>query len=407
MVVLFHPAPTRRVQHTVAALRRANLLRAFWVLSGAGPKLVWKKDDLPNPGGRHGEDPECDGNPSGPGRSGEDAVAFDDPAPAHEERGFQLLDRLMGSRLTWTPFNAVYAYENGAAASFRAAAELGAMRIYDLPFGNRHGTHPVLAEEAAAKPEWAATLGLRDARAANFAATDAELYEADLVFVSSTFALRTLEETTDIPGAAVIAPPGPGAAPVCHLSGAVTTARSGRLRVLYVGPLSQRGGLSYAFEACRKLGTGVVLTIVGPPPASSCGALERELARVRWLPESSSEVIERELATNDVLLLPAVFDPRTEVPLRALAAGLPIVTTPNAAAADFVRDGRDGFIVPIRSADALAAKLELLRATPGLRAVLSASARRQAHAFSWGRYEAILTAAVSTALTQRGQPALV
>jgi hypothetical protein len=42
----------------------------------------------------------------------------------------------------------------------------------------------------------------------------------------------------------------------------------------------------------------------------------------------------------------------------ALACGLPVIATPNTGAADIVREGREGFIVPMRDIESLASCLE-------------------------------------------------
>ena len=47
--------------------------------------------------------------------------------------------------------------------------------------------------------------------------------------------------------------------------------------------------------------------------------------------------------------------------LEAMASGLPVIVTPNVGA-DAVRDGVEGFVVPIRSPEAVACRLENWRA---------------------------------------------
>ena len=55
-----------------------------------------------------------------------------------------------------------------------------------------------------------------------------------------------------------------------------------------------------------------------------------------------------------------------------------------------MRDGRDGFLVPIRSAEAIAEKLELLNRDRDLLDYMSSSARERAHEISWIRYRDML-----------------
>jgi glycosyltransferase involved in cell wall biosynthesis len=52
-----------------------------------------------------------------------------------------------------------------------------------------------------------------------------------------------------------------------------------------------------------------------------------------------------------------------------------------------VRDGVDGFIVPIRDADALAQRIEQLYGDVTLRRAMAAHARGRALEFPWERYQ--------------------
>jgi len=67
---------------------------------------------------------------------------------------------------------------------------------------------------------------------------------------------------------------------------------------------------------------------------------------------------------------------------------VPIITTPNTGAADIVKDGREGFIVPIRDIDALAEKLEWAYKNRSPLAEMRMAARRLAEQHSWSRFRA-------------------
>jgi glycosyltransferase involved in cell wall biosynthesis len=86
----------------------------------------------------------------------------------------------------------------------------------------------------------------------------------------------------------------------------------------------------------------------------------------------------------DVLVLPSICEGSATVCYEALAAGLSVITTPNAGSV--VRDGLDGFVVPIRDARALAEKLEQLASDPRLLADMSASAAARACEFTIAGY---------------------
>src|SRR5262249_9861656 len=80
------------------------------------------------------------------------------------------------------------------------------------------------------------------------------------------------------------------------------------------------------------------------------------------------------------------------VTYEALACGLPSVVTPDAGSV--VRDGVEGFVVPPRDVDTLAARLAQLGLDPQLRARMASAARARALFFDWPRYHESLIAAV-------------
>jgi glycosyltransferase involved in cell wall biosynthesis len=80
-------------------------------------------------------------------------------------------------------------------------------------------------------------------------------------------------------------------------------------------------------------------------------------------------------ASADVFVMPTRRDQSPNVYPEAMAAGLPIVTTPVGSATETVLDGETGFIVPPGDAATLAAKISTLLYDPALRARFGAAAR--------------------------------
>jgi glycosyltransferase involved in cell wall biosynthesis len=312
----------------------------------------------------------------------------------------RFLDHTVSNRLACDHFRGIYAYEDSAEESFRIAGLRGLLRIYDLGAGHWQAEREICAEEAALEPEWAATLQAPAPAAREIERKDSELQQADLVIVPSSFLLGTLEAAG--PLAATIALLLPSAPTLQEAAAAPPPARpSGLLRALFVGDLGQRKGLSYLFAACRELRSAVALTVIGAPPATPCPALERELREVRWLPACTTAEIRAEMAAHDVLIAPSIFDGFDSVLVDALAAGLPVIATPHTAAPDLIDHGVEGFIVPIRAPDEIAAKLDLLRREPDRRAEMSIQARRCVQRHTWENYERAVAASVATALSRR------
>jgi len=275
---------------------------------------------------------------------------------------------------------AVYAYEDGALETFRAAHDRSLQRVYDLPIGYWKLGQSIFAEEAEREPEWAPTLtGTLDS-AEKLARKDDELRLATRVVVASTFTKQTLAESPCTAKIDII----PYGAPPA-ISGDIAKP-SGKLKVLFAGSLGQRKGLSYLLKAIETLQNKVELTLLGRKAASGCAPLESAVRKYRWLPSLSHDAVLREMQRHDLLVLPSLFEGFGLVILEAMAQGTPVITTDHTAGPDVIENGTDGFLVPIRSAEAIAEKLDLLaRDCEGLIAMKSA-AQRKAGSFQWESY---------------------
>jgi glycosyltransferase involved in cell wall biosynthesis len=70
-----------------------------------------------------------------------------------------------------------------------------------------------------------------------------------------------------------------------------------------------------------------------------------------------------------------------------MACGCPVIASRNTGAEDLFSNGQEGFIVPARDADALAAAMQRLADDPDLRNQMSvASVRRVAESGGWDDY---------------------
>lgn len=312
--------------------------------------------------------------------------------PWSVDRVFQALDRRVARRLERAEgLSGVYAYEDGAAASFAAARRLGLKRFYDLPIGYWRAGHAIYAEEAEREPLWAPTLTGRDDSPAKLARKDAELSLADAVFVASEFTRGTLQGA-GARSVHVI----PYGAP--EVSGEDPVPTEGKLRVLFAGSLGQRKGLSYLLAAVGRLASHVELTLLGAKTVAGCAPLEAATRSHRWIPSLPHHEVLAEMSRQDVLVFPSLFEGFGLVMLEAMSRGLPVIATPHTAAPDVLTDGEDGFVIPIRSADAIVEKLELLvRDRPRLQAMKMA-ARAKAATLTWESYRRGLVNAVESEL---------
>ena len=155
------------------------------------------------------------------------------------------------------------------------------------------------------------------------------------------------------------------------------------LHVLTVGTVGLRKGSPYVLAAAQQLQGKAVFRMVG-----GIGVLPEAEAQLRGSLELTGPVPRSEIAKQfdwaDVFLLPSLCEGSATVTYEAMAHGLPVICTPNTGSV--VRDGVDGFIVPVRDAVAIAARLEQLGADADLRGFLSANARQRAGEYTVAAY---------------------
>jgi len=303
---------------------------------------------------------------------------------------FHALDHAAAHAVAHCPnIRGVYAYEDGALALFEAAERRGLTRCYELPMGYWRGAQEIFHEEAELQPDWAATLdGLRDS-AEKLARKDAELARATHVLVASEFSRRSLERhpAASRASATVVLHGAPPPVSEAALKERLTRSPSGTLRVLFVGGLTQRKGLSYLFAAMQQLGRDASLTVVGRPGGTDCPELARALAAHRHIASLAPADVFAEMRRHDVLVLPSLWEGFGLVLVEALAQGLPIITTPHTAGPDLLRHATAGAVVPIRSADAIAATLHDLQRDPARRTAMALAARDVALALNRARWQ--------------------
>lgn len=305
----------------------------------------------------------------------------------------QDLDRAFARRLpALRALTGIYTYEDSAAASLQAARQLGIHGFYELPIGYWRAHRAILGEEAELQPAWAATIAILHDGEAKLARKERELELADTVVVPSRFVRETLASSKVAPERVRVIPYG------CSDPKTVPreTNLHAPLRLLAVGGLSQRKGLSYLFAAVRQLGTAVRLTVIGKREGgSACPALDAELARVRYIESLPHPEILREMRAHDVLLFPTLFDGFGLVILEALSQGLPVISTPNSGAPDVLSDGVDGFIIPIRDSEALVERVARLARDRSLLRDMSEAALATARRATWDVYRQRLAGMIS------------
>lgn len=296
-----------------------------------------------------------------------------------------------------TPSRAIYAYEDGALESFRAARTTGRLALYDLPIAHWRILRRLLEEEAERLPEWACTMeGLRDS-AEKHARKDEEISLADHIFVASSFTRVSL---TDHFGKDLKIVTIPYGCPEPQVTRPSSREPSAPLHLFYAGHLAQRKGIADLIAAVELLSIDWRLTLAGPRPREAPASLDRFLAdpRCNWLGVVPHLTLLEKMAQAHLFVFPSIVEGFGMVITEALASGLPVITTPNTAGPDILTEGHDGYIVPIRDPVALAERITALSEDEDLRAAMAANALQTAARRTWREYEHGIARAVFEAI---------
>lgn len=159
-------------------------------------------------------------------------------------------------------------------------------------------------------------------------------------------------------------------------------------RVICVAQVSLRKGQLYLFEAWRKLRLrNAELLLIGAISYDMNTIMRQYGGMFRHIPFVPNHELRTYYGRSSVFVLPSLEDGFGSVIGEAMACGLPVITTANTGAADIIRDGTDGFVVPIRSAEAIAERLELLYRSEDLCREMSRAALGKARSeLSWEKY---------------------
>lgn len=296
---------------------------------------------------------------------------------------------------SWPPgAQALFAYNSAALELLQHARQNGLHGILEQSIAPKRLERRLLAEEAAAHPGWEETVNSRGAGEEYAAREEAEWQEADLILCGSEFVKDGIRACGGPVDRVAVVPYGVDTSP--NLRERRET--GGPLRVLTVGAVGLRKGSPYVLEAARLLDRQVEFRMVGPVGVSD---LARSLLsrHVEIVGPVTRPAVAEHYRWADVFLLPSLCEGSATATYEALSWGLPVVCTPNTGSV--VRDGVDGFIVPIRDGKAIAERIERLARSQELWAEMSNNARERALEFSLERYGQRLLAALDDDLRAR------
>ncbi len=289
----------------------------------------------------------------------------------------------------WGGAGGVFTFNVAGLETLKLAKERGLLAVMEQCSSPADIDHELVSEEKRLHPEWEGPPGQGTALALYSARERAEWALADRIICGSEFVRENIKRRHGPWEKCLVVPYGV-TVPVQALP--IRNERMQRihganqadgLRVLSIGRLELRKGICSVWEAAQVLGKGVTFRWIG---GSRIRPAAREMVEkyVHLGGDVPRAEIWRHYGRADVFLLPSVCEGSATVTYEALSMGLPVICTANAGSP--VQHGQDGFIVPLRDPQAIAARLEQLNSDRNLLRAMSRNALERAKELSVSAY---------------------
>ncbi len=280
--------------------------------------------------------------------------------------------------------HAVVAYDTASYNVFKSLKHSKIKKVLDFSHPHVQG-FKILQDEAAFNPEYAYLIDAPKIKGV-IEKCLAEEQLADYILVASNFSKQCLIKDGVKANRIFIVPYGVDLSR--FYPGTKHREKNEKLKLLFVGQITQRKGISYLIESFNALKSqNVELHITGG------------LFQGYKIPEFlkgdriyyTGRVVDAELPAvyrnADIFVLPSLVEGFGLVLLEAMASGLPVITTPNSGGPDIIENGKEGFIVPVRNVSALVERIRFLLNNPDKREEMGRAARKKAEQYSWKTYE--------------------
>lgn len=299
------------------------------------------------------------------------------PVIHHRNESFQqaIPDRVLRAA------GAIIGFDTSSWILARRAAHFGRPLLLERTIAHPQAHDRIMRELAARYPAWGAAVEPR--LPCVTAAEEAEHTLAHRIVVGSPVVARSLEEAGVAGSKICLNPYGVD----WERFATPTMERKARpLRFLFAGSVNARKGVPLLLEAWRALPPGEAELWLAGRASEQVRKLIPALPGLRLLGGVPHQAMPAIYAQCDVFVLPTYFEGFSLVVLEALAAGLPVITTPNSGAESLLTDPALGRLIPAGDLEALVAALRHYAGNPPHRPDTVAAAGGLRERFSWGAY---------------------
>lgn len=272
--------------------------------------------------------------------------------------------------------DAIYCYPGNASLIINAAHEFGIPCFFELTTAYYKNIHKISEIEKAINPEWARTITLYE-DLERCKQLDKELEIADFICCASSYIEQSLIENGFSKEKIKVIPYG---FPKVEEK---TYKHSSKLKVLYVGSITQAKGLSYMLEAIDRMKDSVELTIIGNCNNPILGIIDN----YNYLGSLSHDGVLRQMKEADILLFPTLTDGFGMVITESMSVGTPVIATVNSCARDIITNNKDGWVIPIQNSEAIISILENVIINPDIIENIGKEALKTAKNHPWVEYE--------------------
>jgi len=133
---------------------------------------------------------------------------------------------------------------------------------------------------------------------------------------------------------------------------------SQKLRVLTTGTFSLRKGAIDYVAVAEAMRNRMEFVFRGDIAPDARFLMSRARQSIKFLPRTEQSKLTQDYFRADLFLFPTLEDGYAAVLAQASAAGLPILATANCGARDFLSEGKDAWILPIRRPDLMVERLD-------------------------------------------------
>jgi glycosyltransferase involved in cell wall biosynthesis len=173
-----------------------------------------------------------------------------------------------------------------------------------------------------------------------------------------------------------------------------------------LAPEKNLGVLLTAFEAILRHGVHARLVLVGDGPMRA--ELQARCPGAVFAGQRAGADLAAHYASADLFLFPSLTETFGNVTIEAMASGLPVVAFNHAAAAQLIRSGNNGVLVPFGDGGAFVRSAAELAAAPQARRWMGERARHSTSESGWegvvARFESALGAVIRTAAIPQRLP---